>query len=252
MAVARVFGDPDQAKAFFPRHEAQNFIEVLEARPGVSRYGTDQWHADITFAANPPTGTVLYSHIVPESGGDTVWPSAVSYTHLDVYKRQSLTYLKRLSVALLKIDQSFIRGMLNDPDDLAIVQSVLGLATAFRRQVVAEGVETVEHGEMLLQFGCELAQGYGIARPMPAAELPEWATAWRSDPRWLDVAPVGRKDLARIFACVEFRAWAMAFELFLKHERDAPPLALHRSRLGAWLDAETLSGRRAQPAVPVS
>ena len=161
----------------------------------------------------------------------------------------SLTYMKRLSVALLKIDQSFIRGMLNDPDDLAIVQSVLGLATAFRRQVVAEGVETVEHGEMLLQFGCELAQGYGIARPMPAAELPDWATAWRSDPRWLDVAPVGRKDLARIFACVEFRAWAMAFELFLKHERDAPPLALHRSRLGAWLDAEPLSGRRAQPAV---
>jgi taurine dioxygenase len=78
VAVARVFGDPDKAKAFFPRHEAQKFIEVLEARPGVNRYGTDQWHADITFAANPPTGTVLYSHIVPESGGDTVWASATA------------------------------------------------------------------------------------------------------------------------------------------------------------------------------
>ena len=71
VAVARVFGDPDKAKAFFPRHETQKFIEVLEARPGVTRYGTDQWHADITFVANPPTGTVLYSHIVSEFGGDT-------------------------------------------------------------------------------------------------------------------------------------------------------------------------------------
>ena len=78
VAVARVFGDPDKAKAFFPRHEAQKFIEVLEARPGVNRYGTDQWHADITFAANPPTGTVLYSHIVPEAGGDTVSRDALT------------------------------------------------------------------------------------------------------------------------------------------------------------------------------
>ncbi len=78
IAVARVFGDPDKAKAFFPRHETEKFIEVLEARPGVNRYGTDQWHADITFVANPPTGTVLYAHIVPESGGDTVWASATA------------------------------------------------------------------------------------------------------------------------------------------------------------------------------
>jgi taurine dioxygenase len=78
IAVARVFGDPDKAKAFFPRHATEKFIEVLEARPGVNRYGTDQWHADITFVANPPTGTVLYAHIVPESGGDTVWASATA------------------------------------------------------------------------------------------------------------------------------------------------------------------------------
>ena len=96
----------------------------------------------------------------------------------------SLTYLKRLPVTLLKIDQSFVRDMLDDPEDLAILEGVLGLATAFRRQVIAEGVETVEHGEMLLQLGCELAQGYGIARPMPAAEMPGWAATWRPDPAW--------------------------------------------------------------------
>ena len=96
----------------------------------------------------------------------------------------SLTYLKRLPVTLLKIDQSFVRDMLDDPDDLAILEGVIGLATAFRREVIAEGVETVEHGAMLLQLGCELAQGYGIARPMPGADLPAWAATWRLDPGW--------------------------------------------------------------------
>jgi EAL domain-containing protein (putative c-di-GMP-specific phosphodiesterase class I) len=97
----------------------------------------------------------------------------------------SLTYLKRLPVSTLKIDQSFVRDMLDDPDDLAILEGVLGLATAFRLQVVAEGVETVEHGTLLLQLGCYLAQGYGIARPMPADQLPDWSAAWRPDPVWI-------------------------------------------------------------------
>jgi len=58
-----------------------------------------------------------------------------------------------------------VRDMLDDPEDLAIIEGVVGLAAAFHRQVIAEGVETVEHGSLLLQFGCELAQGYGIAAP---------------------------------------------------------------------------------------
>jgi EAL domain-containing protein (putative c-di-GMP-specific phosphodiesterase class I) len=58
-----------------------------------------------------------------------------------------LTYLKRLPVSTLKIDQSFVHDMLTDPDDLAIVEGVLSLATAFYRQAIAEGVETVEHGK---------------------------------------------------------------------------------------------------------
>jgi diguanylate cyclase (GGDEF)-like protein len=96
----------------------------------------------------------------------------------------SLTYLKRLPVSQLKIDQSFVHSILEESDDLAILQGVLSLAVAFRRQVIAEGVETVEHGTKLLQLGCELAQGYGIARPMPAAELPAWINHWQPDPAW--------------------------------------------------------------------
>lgn len=96
----------------------------------------------------------------------------------------SLTYLKRLPAELLKIDQTFVRDMLDDADDLAIVKGVIGLANAFHRQVIAEGVETVAHGELLIPLGCELAQGYGIARPMPAAELPAWAANWKPAPAW--------------------------------------------------------------------
>lgn len=76
LAFARVFGDPDKAKAFFPRHPDEALVEVLESRPGATSYGTDHWHADITFSANPPTGTVLYAREVPPVGGDTIWSSA--------------------------------------------------------------------------------------------------------------------------------------------------------------------------------
>ncbi len=91
----------------------------------------------------------------------------------------SLTYLKRLPAQLLKIDRSFVRDMLVDPDDLAILNGVIQLAGAFRRDVIAEGVETDEHCRELLALGCELGQGFAIARPMPGSDLPAWLEQWR-------------------------------------------------------------------------
>lgn len=93
----------------------------------------------------------------------------------------SLSYLKSLPAYLIKIDQSFVRNMLEDTDDLAIVEGIVGLAKAFRREVIAEGVETNAHGTALLQLGCELAQGYGIARPMPAKDILKWVSCWKKD-----------------------------------------------------------------------
>ncbi|MBA6223312.1 EAL domain-containing protein [Colwellia sp. MB02u-18] len=97
----------------------------------------------------------------------------------------SLTYLRRLPANLIKIDQTFIRDMLTDADDLAIVLAVVSLAKAFQLEVIAEGVETVEHGTALLQLGCNKAQGYGIARPMPASDIPTWLSSWQPYPAWL-------------------------------------------------------------------
>jgi len=96
----------------------------------------------------------------------------------------SLSYLKHLPAETLKIDQTFVRNMLENEDDLAIVQGVIGLAESFRRQVIAEGVESIEHGSALLQMGCHHAQGYGIAKPMPASELADWVNEWRAPPEW--------------------------------------------------------------------
>ena len=86
----------------------------------------------------------------------------------------SLTYLRQLPAETLKIDQSFVRGMLQNPEDLAIVRGVVGLARAFHRSVIAEGVESAAHSAQLLQLGCAWGQGFGIAPPMAAAELGQW------------------------------------------------------------------------------
>ena len=104
----------------------------------------------------------------------------------------SLTYLKRLPVTTLKIDQSFVRDIINDPNDQAIVKGLVGLAPAFDLKVIAVGVETIEHGTLLMQLGCDLAQGYGIALPMPANELPDWCTTWKPDPVWAGMSSAMR------------------------------------------------------------
>jgi diguanylate cyclase (GGDEF)-like protein/PAS domain S-box-containing protein len=96
----------------------------------------------------------------------------------------SLTYLKRLPAELLKIDQSFVRDMLESPDDRAIVMGIISLSGAFNRRVIAEGVESIEHGTQLLAMGCYLAQGYDIARPMPAADIPAWVAQWKPHAVW--------------------------------------------------------------------
>ena len=96
----------------------------------------------------------------------------------------SLTYLQHLPVQVLKIDQSFVRDLLVDADARAIVEGVIGLSAAFRREVIAEGVETDDHGCRLMQLGCDLAQGYGIARPMPPGQIPTWIAGWTPPGVW--------------------------------------------------------------------
>jgi len=121
----------------------------------------------------------------------------------------SLTYLKRLPARRIKIDRTFVSEILNDPNNLIMVQGVLGLARAFQREIVAVGVESVEQGRLLLQIDCDQAQGFGIARPMPADELLAWSRQWRPDPAWSAVAGLAWDDTLRalLIAEVHHRNW---------------------------------------------
>ena len=96
----------------------------------------------------------------------------------------SLTYFRKLPIDILKIDQSFVRDMLNHPEDLRLVAGIIHLAEAFNRPVIAEGVETEQHGSLLVKLGCSLGQGYGIARPMPADLLEGWIAQWQGEDGW--------------------------------------------------------------------
>ena len=93
----------------------------------------------------------------------------------------TLSHLKELSVDMLKIDHGFVRDMLDDSSDFAIIKGVIGFADAFSLQVIAEGVETPEHEARLISLGCHLGQGFYISPPMPADQVPQWYYQWNSD-----------------------------------------------------------------------
>ncbi len=156
----------------------------------------------------------------------------------------SLAYLKRLPADVVKVDRSFISDMLDDPDDLAVLGGVLGLAAAFRRQVVAEGVETIAHGELLVQLGCEVAQGFGIAHPMPADALPAWIAGWRPAPVWSTAKALSQERLPIIYAQVEQRAAVKAVEAHLRGIYDgARSPGEHQAWFAHWRDGAKASGR---------
>ena len=104
----------------------------------------------------------------------------------------SLSHLRNLPANTIKIDQSFVRNILQDTNDYSIIDGVIGLANSFGRNIIAEGVETNEHGLMLLLMGCKDAQGFGIAQPMQANEIPNWISRYACNPNWLQL---GKSDM---------------------------------------------------------
>lgn len=153
----------------------------------------------------------------------------------------SLSYLRQLPAELIKIDQSFVRDMLDDTDDLAIVEGVIGLAASFRRKVIAEGVESEGHGAALLALGCDLAQGYGISRPVAAQALEAWLLQWTAPESWRKYALElpSLHDSAIIFAEVGHRSWIKRIEDYLAHKADTPPPMSHSDcHLGHWISSE--------------
>lgn len=131
----------------------------------------------------------------------------------------SLTYFHSLPISVVKIDQNFVRAMIDDSRDQDIVEGVLRLAKALNRPVVAEGVESLELGMMLLDMGCEYGQGYGIAKPMPADSLFRWAGHWKLEGYWHQLQSEihdsdGKYDLQ--VAIFTHRHWIEKVKIFIK------------------------------------
>ncbi len=95
----------------------------------------------------------------------------------------SLAYLRELPIDEIKIDRSFVMGMVEHPGDAVIVRSTVDLGRNLGLEVVAEGVETAEHWDRLRELGCDTAQGYYLSRPMSGSELRAWLQRWRANPR---------------------------------------------------------------------
>ncbi|BDY05738.1 EAL domain-containing protein [Ferrimonas sp. YFM] len=155
----------------------------------------------------------------------------------------TLSYLKQLPATQLKVDRSFIRDIMQDPVDLAIVQSILAMSLAFRQQVIAEGVTSEEHGKMLLWLGCEHAQGFFIAQPMTGEDIPRWQANWAPPASWLSTRSLSPTKLAIVISMVEIRSWHNELQWYLEGRRPHPPaLGGHDCRFGQWLlgDAKQL------------
>jgi diguanylate cyclase (GGDEF)-like protein/PAS domain S-box-containing protein len=152
----------------------------------------------------------------------------------------SLSYLQQLPVDIIKIDQRFIRETMTHSRNIAILEGIIGIAAAFNHPVIAEGVETVEHGNLLLELGCELAQGYAIARPMPSEALIPWHATWKPESSWGHSLLFKTVDMPLRFARLEHMIWIDAAEAYLKNERaDFQNEECQECRFGMWLGSKS-------------
>jgi len=205
---------------------------ALERHPSVPRFSLEIEILETTALSDFEHTSQLIEECIELGVGFAIDDFGTGYS--------SLSYVKKLPVNTLKIDKSFVIDMLNQPDDQAIIEGVVGFTRAFQREVIAEGVESVEHGAMLLHLGCELAQGYGIARPMPANELPAWVKSFCPAPLWGGAQGYNQLRYPLLRAEIDHSLWVERIKDMVNdddiHYRRSPPLNPHHCAFGRWFD----------------
>ncbi|MDQ3766897.1 MAG: EAL domain-containing protein [Actinomycetota bacterium] len=150
-------------------HDSNMRATINESLRSSSLFADGRLELEITesaFMANPEGAIEAITNLDSAGAAFTIDDFGTGYS--------SLTYLKRLPVRSIKIDQSFIRDLATDERDASIVSSAIDLAHNLSMDVVAEGVESARVGDFLRDLGCDFAQGYFYAAPMPASELLPW------------------------------------------------------------------------------
>lgn len=135
----------------------------------------------------------------------------------------TLLMLRHLPAQFLKIDRSFVQNLLTESNDLVLMESMIALGQAFGRRIIAEGVETELQAELLLRLGCDLAQGYCIARPMPVAELNKWFGFWKAPDRWQHARQLESSEFKLLHLVIRHGIWIQALERFIQGETANPP-----------------------------
>jgi len=139
--------------------------------------------------------------------------------------------------------------MLHDPEDLAILDGVIGLARAFRRHIIAEGVEEIKQGEFLIRMGCDVAQGYVVSRPMPSDQVVAWLNNYRPPATWMNLEPMRRDDLPLLYATVEHSAWVEKTLLYVRQaSAKLPEQDHHECHFGHWLTSYGIKNYADHPA----
>jgi diguanylate cyclase (GGDEF)-like protein/PAS domain S-box-containing protein len=148
----------------------------------------------------------------------------------------SLQYLKKLPMNSIKIDKNFIVDILENSSSMSIVEATVGLGQAFSTSVVAEGVESIEHGKILLQFGCHLGQGFGIAKPMSGESVGKWIKNWKGNNLWKTIEPIPSENRSILYASTEHRKWVTQVENYIYGKsKELPQLNSNKCLLGRWL-----------------
>lgn len=97
----------------------------------------------------------------------------------------SISYMRNLPADHVKIDKMFVNEIVHNIQDQELVKFIIGIVSVFEREAIAEGVENVNQGLMLMRLGCKIGQGYAIARPMAAVDLPGWVNGYKGHPEWM-------------------------------------------------------------------
>lgn len=136
--------------------------------------------------------------------------------------------------------------MLDDPEDLAILEATLGLARSFHRSVVAEGVESEEHGLKLLQLGCEVAQGFFISKPISAEQFTQWLNEWKPPLSWLVQEPLLQCIYPLLYISAEHRGWMTQYKDYLQGKREQAPELTSAKSFQHWKVSNEADDRHSQ------